>query len=149
MAVSHNAVGTPAQRFAQKKNRNEATPATQDHISREERSPLPDARRHPRFQFETDIKIYSRATGLLTGHTVDISESGISAILKIEAPLYRMVQLEFKLPDGPVRIQAVIRQRNAFRYGFEFVDLGATLYRIRHACSVLKPANPPPEGAQV
>ena len=53
---------------------------------------------------------------MLKGHTVDISESGISALLKIEVPLGELVQLEFALPFGQVRTYAMVRQQNAFRF---------------------------------
>ena len=59
---------------------------------------------------------------MLKGHSVDISESGIAAMLTIEAPVGEVVELNFTLPFGPVTIPAMVRQRNAFRYGFEFVD---------------------------
>ena len=45
-----------------------------------------DARRQPRFKIEVDITINSKTCGRLTGHSVDISESGISAMLRIEVP---------------------------------------------------------------
>jgi hypothetical protein len=83
---------------------------------------IADARRQPRFKMETDIRVYSRSCGLLEGRTVDISESGIAAMLTLEAPMGEMVELEFTLPSEPVAIHAIVRQQNAFRYGFEFVD---------------------------
>ncbi|HUM04521.1 MAG TPA: PilZ domain-containing protein [Terriglobales bacterium] len=79
-------------------------------------------RRHPRFSFQIDIGVYSRKTGLLKGHTVDISESGISAILTLEVSIGDLVQLEFTLPSGPVAIRALVRYKTAFRYGFQFVE---------------------------
>jgi hypothetical protein len=81
-----------------------------------------DARAHPRFKLEVDIRINSRTCGLLKGHTIDISESGIAAMLTLEAPLREIVELDFTLPSGPVMIFAAARQRNAFRYGLEFID---------------------------
>ena len=93
-----------------------------------------DARRHPRFKIEVDIRISSRTCGLLKGRTVDISESGIAAMLPIEAPLGEVVELNFTLPDGSVRIHATVRQRNAFRYGFEFVDLESVDEVVRRTC---------------
>jgi hypothetical protein len=47
---------------------------------------IPDARRQPRFKIEVDITINSRTCGMLKGQTVDISESGVAAMLRIEAP---------------------------------------------------------------
>ena len=81
-----------------------------------------ESRRHPRFKFQVDIGVYSRKTGLLKGHTVDISESGISAILMLEVGIGDLVQLEFSLPSGPVAIRALVRYKTAFRYGFQFVE---------------------------
>ena len=81
-----------------------------------------DARRHRRFKLEVDSRISSRTCGLLKGCTVDIRESGISAILKPEVPLDELVQLDFILPFGPVTVYATVRQKNAFRYGFQFVQ---------------------------
>jgi hypothetical protein len=74
-----------------------------------------EARRHPRFKLEVDIRISSKTAGVLTGRTVDMSESGISAILKIEVPVDEMVELKFSLPNGPVTVYAMVRHRNAFR----------------------------------
>jgi len=96
-----------------------------------------EARRHPRFRLEVEIKINSKTSGVLTGRTVDISESGISAILKIEVPVGEMVELQFGLPSGPVTIYAMVRHRNAFRYGFQFVETPASREVILAACESL------------
>ncbi len=44
---------------------------------------LVDARGHPRLKLEVDIRINSRRCGLLKGLTIDISESGIAAMLTL------------------------------------------------------------------
>jgi hypothetical protein len=93
-----------------------------------------DARRHPRFKLEVDIRIYSRTCGLLKGRTVDISESGIAALLTIEAPSDEVLELNFTLPSGAVTVRVITRQRNAFRYGFEFVQPNTGLDVIRRTC---------------
>jgi hypothetical protein len=95
---------------------------------------IPDARRQPRFKIEVDITINSRTCGVLKGHSVDISESGIAAMLPIEAPLGENVELNFTLPSGPVTIHAIVRQKRAFRYGFEFVDSDSMHEFIRRTC---------------
>jgi len=94
----------------------------------------PDLRRQPRFKIEIDIRIKSRTCGMLKGRTVDISECGIAAILPIEAPLGENVEMNFTLPSGPLTIHAIVRQRNAFRYGFEFVDSELVHEVIRRTC---------------
>ena len=95
---------------------------------------IPDARRQPRFKIELDIRINSRKCGVLKGYTVDISESGIAAMLRIEASLGEVVELDFELPCGAATIQAIGRERNAFRYGFEFVDSNSVHELIRRTC---------------
>jgi hypothetical protein len=93
-----------------------------------------DARAHPRFKLEVDIRINSRTCGVLKGHTIDISESGIAAMLTLEAPLGEILELNFTLPSGPVMILAAARQRSAFRYGFEFVVTDSMYEILRRTC---------------
>jgi PilZ domain-containing protein len=81
-----------------------------------------DARRHPRYKLEVDVRIYPRDSQVVRGHSVDISESGISALLRVEVPVGEVVRLEFTVPTGDVQIHALVRQRNAFRYGFQFLE---------------------------
>jgi hypothetical protein len=81
-----------------------------------------DARRHPRFKVEVDIRVYPHDSAVVRGHTVDISESGIAAMLTAEVPIGEVVRLEFTLPAGEVEVYAMVRQRSAFRYGFQFVQ---------------------------
>jgi hypothetical protein len=101
-------------------------------------SPLTfEQRAKPRFKMEVEILINSRSAGRLKGHTVDISESGISAILRLEVPLGEVVELEFTLPFGPVIIYAVVRQRSAFRFGFQFAEANAAHNIIRATCQHL------------
>lgn len=96
-----------------------------------------DARQHPRYKLETPIRVYARNASVVRGHTVDISESGISAMLLVEVPVGEVVRLEFELPSGPVEAHAMVRQRNAFRYGLQFVESGAVHTAIARACSQL------------
>jgi hypothetical protein len=95
---------------------------------------ITEARCHPRFAIAVDITINSPTCGALKGHSVDLSESGIAAMLSIEAPLGENVDLSFTLPSGPVTIHAVVREKNAFRYGFEFVDSDSMHELIRRIC---------------
>ena len=103
----------------------------------EEIRELVDARRHPRYRLEIDIRVYPRDSAVVRGHTVDISKSGISAILREEVPLGGVVRLEFSLPLGDVEVHAMVRQRNAFRYGFQFVETSSTEDVIGRMCRQL------------
>jgi hypothetical protein len=95
---------------------------------------IADARHHPRFRLEIDICVYPRNSPVVRGHTVDISESGISAMLREEVPVGEVVRLTFALPEGEVDVQAAVRQRIAFRYGFQFLEAGAVQNLITRAC---------------
>ena len=96
-----------------------------------------DTRAQPRFKLCVNISVYSKTSGTLNGYTVDISETGISAILRMEVPLDELVELDFTLPSGAVTIYAVVRQRNAFRFGFQFVESNAMSEIIRSTCRKL------------
>lgn len=101
------------------------------------RQDLIDKRALPRFKCEVKITVNSRTCGLLKGQTIDISESGISAMLKIEVPIGELVQLEFTLPFGAVLVYAMVRQRRAFRYGFQFVQSESVRKIIQSTCRQL------------
>ncbi|HEY6336947.1 MAG TPA: PilZ domain-containing protein [Candidatus Sulfotelmatobacter sp.] len=103
-----------------------------------------DARRHPRFKLEVELRIYARNSPVVRGHTVDISESGISAMLKVEVPLEAVVRLEFDVALGSVEVPAVVRQRNAFRYGFQFVEASPAREIIGRTCGQLALQQSPP-----
>jgi hypothetical protein len=68
---------------------------------------------------------------------VDISESGISAMLREEVPIGELVRLEFSVPAGDIEVHAMLRQRNAFRYGFQFVEDSFAEEMIRRTCREL------------
>ena len=94
-------------------------------------------RRHPGYKLDVAINIYARNRRVIRGHTVDISESGVSAMLIDEIPLGEVVRLECTLPFGDVEVLAVARQRNAFRYGFEFLKDDAAQEVIKPTCHQL------------
>ena len=54
-----------------------------------------------------------------------------------EVPVAEVVRLEFTLPTGDVEVHAMVRQRNAFRYGFQFVDSSSAQDRIGRTCRQL------------
>ena len=99
-----------------------------------------ESRRHPRFKLETEVRVYPRNAPVVRGHTVDISQSGISAILVVEVPIGEVVRLTFRLRSGDVDVHAVIRHRNAFRYGFQFLESESAKHRISRTCRELEMA---------
>ncbi len=80
-----------------------------------------EARRHRRLELETEVTVYSER-GVVPGRTLDISESGMSAILPVELQIGETVELRIKLPITVATAHAVVRSRNVFRHGFEFLQ---------------------------
>jgi PilZ domain len=77
-------------------------------------------RRFPRFLMEVDVNVYSKKNGLAPGRTVDISESGISAVVPVELSIGETVEMDIRFPLEATTVTVVVRNRNVFRYGFEF-----------------------------
>jgi hypothetical protein len=95
------------------------------------------------------MRIYPRDCPVVRGDTVDISESGISAMLRLEVPVGEVVRLEFKLPLGEIEVLALVRHRIAFRYGFQFVETASSNDIIGRTCrqlAVQRPAGGAPLG---
>jgi hypothetical protein len=59
---------------------------------------------------------------LLPGRTQEISEAGMSAILPVQLTEGDKVELQIKLPSATASTRAIVRDRNVFRHGFEFVQ---------------------------
>ena len=93
-----------------------------------------DARRHPRFKFQTGIRVYARDCEVVRGETVDLSQSGIAAMMRVEVRVGAVVRLEFSVPSGDIEIHAVVRQKNAFRYGFQFLESSSSQDLIGRTC---------------
>jgi hypothetical protein len=81
-----------------------------------------DARRYTRFGLEVDVTIRSKTSGLTPGTTIEVSESGMSTVLPVDLPVGEIVELHINLPFESLDLRAVVRNRNAFHYGFEFAD---------------------------
>lgn len=98
-----------------------------------------NTRQHSRFRLDVDVTVQSPTQGLVPANSLDISQSGMSAIVPIHLPVGQIVELAFKLPLRPVRIVAAVRQHHGFRYGFQFVEPDdSTLHTIRESCCLLE-----------
>jgi hypothetical protein len=111
--------------------------STGQSVSAENSTLVEDARSHVRFKLQVAICIYCRDAAVVRGDTVDIGETGISAILREEVPLGEVVRVTFSVPAGDVEILALVRQRTAFRYGFQFMEGGPASALIRRTCREL------------
>jgi len=80
-----------------------------------------EKRRHQRIQLEVEV-IVRTDSELLPGRTHDISESGMSAILPVELHEGQEVELQIRFPKADANTRAIVRHRNVFSHGFEFVQ---------------------------
>jgi hypothetical protein len=96
-----------------------------------------EQRHSPRYPFEVEVRIYPRNSPVVRGHSVDISESGLAVILRLDLPPGEMVRVEFKVPHGEVEVWAVVKQRTAFRHGLQFLDSGPAKELIHRTCRQL------------
>jgi len=80
------------------------------------------------------VRIYPRNVPAVGAHSVDISESGISAMLRDEVSLGEVVCLAFTIPTGDVPIHALVRQRNTVGRGFKFLEAVTQSEIIARAC---------------
>jgi hypothetical protein len=76
-----------------------------------ERKEKTERRCHRRLEWETEVTIRS-ASESLPGRTLDISQSGMSALLPTELELGEIVDLNMKTPIGLAAGRAVVRNRN-------------------------------------
>ncbi len=56
----------------------------------------------------------------------------------MEVALDEIVELDFTVPLGRVTTCAIVRQRSAFRYGFQFLELNFMTEIIRSTCRDLE-----------
>ena len=93
-----------------------------------------EQRANPRFGLDVPLRIHLRMGELILGRTVDISESGVSVMVGLEITIGQQVELDFNLPCGPVNVHAVVKNKNAFRYGLEFVLTDKERTLIKRGC---------------
>lgn len=83
-------------------------------------------RRYPRLHVDVSVRVTSSKEKRVTfarGH--DISCGGMALYVPLEFVEGDNVKLNFELPNSRVQfgISAVIKNRNGFRYGVEFIEL--------------------------
>ena len=86
-----------------------------------ERGDVREKRRYQRLELKVDV-IVRTDSALLPGRTQDVSECGMLAILPVELREGQEVELQIRLPSATQTIRAIVRHRNVFRHGFEFVQ---------------------------
>jgi c-di-GMP-binding flagellar brake protein YcgR len=89
-----------------------------------------DRRRYPRVPIDFRVTwVSGQGTTVrgAVGRACDISQGGISVFLPKTLHIGDTSELQFKLPTchEPMRVRVVLRTRDSFRYGFEFISLSA------------------------
>ncbi len=101
---------------------------------------LPDRRRHLRYRFSNPISIHCADGVTIPGITIEMSESGVSAITADPLHLNDTVELE---PIAGGRVRALVRHNVGRVYGFEFLKLSAEqVQRINESCKMLSRYRP-------
>lgn len=96
---------------------------------------IPDRRRHDRYRFSTPITVQVKGRSAIRGISVEISESGMSALMAEALVVGDIVELE---PVAGGRVSALVRRHSGKIYGFEFRSLTSVeIQRIAEVCKSL------------
>lgn len=99
-----------------------------------------DHRRFERYVLSARLEVVRKpphATTPLPGLTMEISENGFSAMVSDKLEVGEKVIARIALTElGSVSLEAVVRNKNLFRYGFEFVGVTEDIrQKLKQACS--------------
>ncbi|MFB3812826.1 MAG: PilZ domain-containing protein [Terriglobales bacterium] len=97
-----------------------------------------ERRRAPRLPLDELLKLTRPSRGKdVYGRVRDIGDNGLGAVVPEELEVGEAVTLKCDLPNAPGwTVQAVVRYRRGFHYGFEFTNLSsADCERLREAIS--------------
>lgn len=100
----------------------------------------PAHRRHSRHHLALPLNLWrSAGTGtMIPGIALEISQSGVSAILPEQLQVGETVELCIQLSGGQLRVAAVVRNHAMFRHGLEFAYLtSAQQQLIKDTCAAL------------
>lgn len=129
---SSNAIGAAGAAQAKDKPEESAEP-TEEQLS----APMLERRRHARYRFSEPVTV-GRPDGMhLDGMSVEISESGMSAIIKGSLRPGDVVQMQ---PVAGAIISALVRHKLGMLYGFEFLGLdNQQAAKIAERCGKCEP----------
>jgi len=94
-----------------------------------------DRRRHARYRFSAPLTVHVNCGPAIPGISIEISESGMSALISATLVVGDNVELE---PVVGSRVSALVRRHSGKIYGFEFLNLTpAQTERIVEVCKSL------------
>ena len=104
-------------------------------------------RRFPRHQLDVRMLVHVFRAGVnstIWGRSTMLGHEGMGGTLTGDLEIGEVVGLEFSVPLCPqaVKLRAIVRYRNGFQYGFEFLAVGPMQRQaMKRACEIL-PVNP-------
>ena len=102
-----------------------------------------EARRFPRYEIDTEIHVATcgrEKQEVMRGRALNISEAGVAGLFVTGWDAGTTVNLKFSVPvvSNPLSVDAVVRSRSEYRYGFKFVELNPLQReRIGKTCRTL------------
>jgi hypothetical protein len=92
-------------------------------MSQNKQHPWTLPRAHSRYLL--DLRVVVRTKETFIGRTKDIAEGGLGATIPSSIDIGEIVELELQLSEAwePLKIQAEVRYRHGFQYGFKFVQI--------------------------
>lgn len=92
---------------------------------------MPQNKQHPwtlpraHSRYLLDVRIVVRTQETFIGRTKDIAEGGVGATIPSNIDIGEIVELELQLAEAkePLKIQAEVRYRHGFQYGFKFMQI--------------------------
>lgn len=105
-------------------------------VSGEVSPSIPDRRRHARYRFSVPITVHTKSgSSAIRGMSLEISESGMSALISDELTVGDTVELDSVVGS---RVSALVRRHHGKIYGFEFLNLTKAQIRgIAKECKML------------
>ena len=87
-----------------------------------------EARQFPRYEIDTEIHVATfgrEKQEVVRGRALNISEAGVAGLFVTGWDAGTTVNLKFSVPvvGNPLSVDAVVRSRSDYRFGFEFVGL--------------------------
>src|SRR5215467_14584003 len=103
-------------------------------IPKQEPLTVPDRRRHARYRFSVPTSVRLASGAVMRGMSIEISASGMSALVGDGPMLDEKVSLE---PAGLGRVPAVVRHQTGKIFGFEFLEVReGQAKRIAQICGI-------------
>lgn len=82
-------------------------------------------RRWPRYKIDVRLKVTVAEESPAFGRANNLSYGGMGAYIPCSIPVGARILLEVNFPHEPeeIKMKAVVRNAEGFRYGLEFVDI--------------------------